>query len=254
MKVLITRPISESIELKTILRSVGIRAWSFPILEFFPSLGLKALSKKIKIINKNDFIVITSKKAIEYSSNYLKNNYIEWPSHAEYYTIGKGSADFFKKNSGYIAKYPTKNENSETLLKIINLNQIKNKNIIILKGNRGRKLLEKTFKKNGANVILIECYQRKIKNINYKIEILKWKKNNINTLVITNNEVLQELYKIFYFLKTEKWFLKCTLLVISERLKYLAKKLGYKNIHIAKNANNQTLLKKLIEIKQQKKK
>ncbi|CAL4325766.1 Uroporphyrinogen-III synthase [Buchnera aphidicola (Eriosoma lanigerum)] len=254
MKILITRPHLESIELQKKLRLIGISAWSLPILNFYPGIGLKYLSKIISTISKNSIICMTSKKAIEYASMYLKSLNIPWPSDVQYYTIGKESSLLFQKKTGKKSQYPILIENSENLLKLIDLKIIKKKTILILKGNQGRNILKNAFITKGANVILIECYKRKIKKIDSKKETKKWKKKKIDTIVVTNSTTLHALYKIFSSRNSKSWFLQCNLLVISIRLKILAKNLGWDKIYISKKSNNNSLLEKLLDIKKNEKK
>nr|WP_261979453.1 uroporphyrinogen-III synthase [Buchnera aphidicola] len=124
---------------------------------------------------------------------------------------------------------------------------IKDKKILLLQGENGRKLIKNSLKKNGFNVSLVECYKRVFKNINIELELKKWKFYKINTLLVTNSEILNKLNDIFDDINQKKWLFECKIFVVGDRLKKLAKEIGWKNIIVSEYANNDYLLKLIIK-------
>ncbi|QFQ32738.1 uroporphyrinogen-III synthase [Buchnera aphidicola (Aphis fabae)] len=139
--------------------------------------------------------------------------------------------------------FPENEENSESLLKLLNQNDISKSKIILLKGEKGRKLVEKNLRKNNFNISVIECYKKVFKKINNYLEIKKWRAYQINTLIVTSGEILNRLNDTIDILNKNEWLFKCRIFVVGNRLSQMAKKIGWKDIIISNYANNQNLLK-----------
>ncbi|WAI18077.1 MAG: uroporphyrinogen-III synthase [Buchnera aphidicola (Aphis craccivora)] len=115
--------------------------------------------------------------------------------------------------------------------------------IILLKGENGRKLVEKNLRKNNFNISIIECYKKIFKNINNHSEIKKWRSYGINTLIVTSGEILNRLNETIDILNKNEWLFKCKIFVVGKRLSQIAKKIGWKDIIISNYADNKNLLK-----------
>lgn len=91
----------------------------------------------------------------------------------------------------------------------------------------------------------VECYQRCAKHYDGAEEAMRWHARGINTLVVTSGEMLQQLWALIPLWYRENWLLRCRLLVVSERLANQARELGWQDIRIADNADNDALLRAL---------
>jgi uroporphyrinogen-III synthase len=147
--------------------------------------------------------------------------------------------------SGIDVRYPLDREISEVLLQLPELQTIDGKRALILRGNGGRELLGEALRERGANVTFCECYQRCAKNYDGAEEAMRWHMRGINTLVVTSGEMLQQLWSLIPQWYRENWLLRCRLLVVSERLANHARELGWQDIRIADNADNDALLRAL---------
>ena len=136
-------------------------------------------------------------------------------------------------------------EISEVLLQLPELQTIAGKRALILRGNGGRELLGETLRERGADVTFVECYQRCAKHYDGAEEAMRWHARGINTLVVTSGEMLQQLWSLIPLWYRENWLLRCRLLVVSERLANHARELGWQDIRIAENADNDALLRAL---------
>ena len=134
---------------------------------------------------------------------------------------------------------------SEVLLQLPELQTIAGKRALILRGNGGRELLGETLRERGADVTFVECYQRCAKHYDGAEEAMRWHARGINTLVVTSGEMLQQLWSLIPLWYRENWLLRCRLLVVSERLANHARELGWQDIRIADNADNDALLRAL---------
>ena len=119
---------------------------------------------------------------------------------------------------------------------------IANKNILIIKGQGGRKKLRYHLLKRGANLKYINSYLRRETNISIS-QILKAKDlTTLDVIIITSGSILLALSKKIKSENLDSLF--CTsLIVVSQRLAKIARRLGFIGfIHIAENANDQSII------------
>ncbi|WP_410051815.1 uroporphyrinogen-III synthase [Buchnera aphidicola] len=114
--------------------------------------------------------------------------------------------------------------------------------IILLKGENGRKLVEKSLQKNNFNISVIECYKKIFKKIN-NLEIKKWRFYQINTLIVTSGDILNRLNEQIDVLNKNEWLFKCKIFVASNRLGDMAERIGWKDVIVCYCADNENLLK-----------
>ena len=131
------------------------------------------------------------------------------------------------------------------LLQLPELQTIAGKKALILRGNGGRELLAETLTARGADVTLCECYQRCAIHYDGAEEAMRWQSREVNTLVVTSGEMLQQLWTLIPLWYRERWLLTCRLLVVSERIAKLAQELGWQDIQVADGADNDALLRAL---------
>src|SRR5699024_10152493 len=82
-------------------------------------------------------------------------------NHHYYLAVGQTTAELLQQKVNHPVIYPAKNcQNSEGILSLNILQCVYNKHILILKGNNGRLLLEKSLIQRGAIVRNCECYIR----------------------------------------------------------------------------------------------
>lgn len=245
MTILVTRPSPAAEELVNRLQSMGKTAWSLPLIEFTSGRDLHRLPQKLASLNEGDLLIALSQHAIHFAHHFLLHNGITWPPQLNYYAIGHTTALTMQKTMGYPVKYPHQHQSSETLIQLPTLNQVAGKQVLILRGNCGRELLMQTLSERGAQVSVCECYQRCVKQYDGVNQAGLWRARNINTLVVTSGEMLQQLYHLFSQSDREQWLIHCQLVVASERLANLAKTLGWQTIMVADGADNDALLRTL---------
>ena len=131
------------------------------------------------------------------------------------------------------------------LLQLPELQSVQGKHALILRGNGGREVLAETLAARGADVEFCECYQRSAKCYDGAEEAMRWHTRGVTTLVVTSGEMMQQLYSLIPPWYRENWLLRCRLVVVSERLAHLARDLGWQDIQVADNADNDALLRAL---------
>lgn len=142
MRLLLTRPLSDSKTLKKKLEGLGHQVWSLPLIAIKPPRdGGLALRKACAQISKYQWLLLNSKNAAQALTRYVK----KFPKNLRVVRVGKegvkGLIEFFenKKIAGQRVLYP--------------LSQI------------GRKELVIALRKKGAKVDVVEAYQTKATKI-----------------------------------------------------------------------------------------
>ncbi len=217
LNVLVTRPIHQSENLSKLIREQGGNPILFPVIE------IKPLQTKFDYnINDFDLAIFISANAVKYSI----------PVNIECFAVGKATANCLKT-----AKFPAPPFNSEALLEMPEMQEsaISGKKIAIFRGEGGRELLAKTLKLRGASVTYINVYKRVQPPVPAWIHNIK-----IDLIIITSSEGLQNFMNM---LDGQTWIRNTPMVLISERIKVVAKKLGViAPIFVAPNASDDGLL------------
>ena len=245
MSILITRPDPAGKALTQRLIDAGKIAFQAPLIEIIAGRELSLLDAKLKSLRAGDCVFLLSKNAVSYANWQLNQLQQSWPDTLSYYGIGKSTAKDFQHLSSFPICYPEQGETSEDLLELPALHQVKNKRILLLRGNGGRDLLATTLRQRGAIVDTCECYQRLFIHYPPEAFALQWEKAQVDTLVVTSGEMLQQLFDLVAE-PQKAWLLNCHLLVVSERLATIAKTLGWETVTVAESANNDALFRALI--------
>ncbi len=245
MSILVTRPSPAGDQLVSRLRTLGQVAWSFPLIEFSPGRELPLLTSHLAALQAGDMLFALSQHAVEFAHARLQQEGQRWPDAPGYFAIGRTTALALHTESGKDIRYPLDREISEVLLQLPELQNVVGKRALILRGNGGRELLGDTLRERGAEVTFCECYQRCNKHYDGAEEAMRWQYRGVTTLVVTSGEMLQHLWSLIPQWYRENWLLRCRLLVVSERLANHARELGWQDIRIAENADNDALLRAL---------
>lgn len=244
MNILVTRPSPAGEALVGRLRALGHAAWSLPLIEFSPGRELATLPDLLASLSSDDLLFALSQHAVSHAAATLRQHHAAWPL-VQAFAIGRTTALALHTVSGLAVNYPRDREISEVLLQLPELQNVAGKRAILLRGNGGRELIGETLATRGVTVTFCECYQRNDKYYDGMEEAYRWHQRGVDTLVVTSGEMLQRLFSLIPPWYQTNWLLRCRLIVVSERLATLARDLGWLDITVADNADNDALLRVL---------
>lgn len=240
MNILITRPLSSAITLRDkIAKQIkNINTIIFPAIDIIETKS--EILSQIDL-SQIDMMIFISPAAVEYSAPYISTISHTNPikNHMKLFSIGKDTAEKIEKLGldWNKAIYPSEKFNSESLLDLKELKEIKNKNIMIFKGAGGNPTLSETLKARGANVIEAIVYKRCLPKSDILPDL-----DHIDLILCTSSESMNNLISLLGNAVKEK-----RLLVSSERLVLLAKTLGFKYTPLlAQNAGDEALVAALL--------
>lgn len=211
--VLILRPAPQGLELVQALNSMHVSTIYFPTINIAP-LPIEK-TKAEKLILCADVVIFISPNAVEFGVPYLKNYTKEMAA------IG-ASTELALKNKNKPVHVVPQEFNSEGLLSHACMQDVKNKNIVIIRGEGGREKLMQELTARGATVKYLEVYRRDLPIEKITAEMLQ----KINLILITSQESLDNLLELTpgYL---QKDLLSKKLLVSSDNLKIAAQEKGF---------------------------
>ena len=225
LQVLITRPQAQGAALCEEISQAGGRPIHIPVIEIAPPANLEPAIELIEHLEEFDLAVFISSNAVSHAHR-LVSSLRGWPEHMRLAVIGKHSAEALRQCGLYADICPVHGFNSESLLAIAEMQQVEGKKIIIFRGVGGRELLADTLRPRGASVTYAEVYRRIIPESSRGLLNRVVANDNIDIIVVTSNEGLQNLYDMVYAENRSK-LLQKVLVLISHRGALLAAKLGF---------------------------
>lgn len=237
--ILIVRPKAQAEQLAQLIQQRGGRAYILPSVVIKP---IEITSDAINFFNHSSINIFVSTNAIEYSKAvWQKNNILQLPTIA----VGATTAEKLKRH-GFSNIIMPDQYNSAGILNLPLLDHCANKKIVIFCGKNTKHNLSTELKKRGAQVNLLECYQRVPAVINSEPmeEIIH---QNIKYIVVMSQEGLTNLYNQMP-LNYRAWLLSQRLIVISSEMAQLAEQLGFQQRAVQANAADTACLLKLLAV------
>lgn len=226
LNIVVTRPAHQAQSLCEKIRKQGGTPLLFPTIEINPARDQKVLKEIINNLADFDIAIFVSANAVLQTESALKARWPALPKTLKVLAIGQATKNALEKLQIPVLTLP-KTFNSESLLELPELQQLKNTNIVIFAGEGGRELLFTTLSQRGASVTKAVAYFRsKPKNDMAEIQhYLKLKA--IHAILCTSNEGLENLVNMVE--PSYHVILRAIPLVgLSQRLIKLADQLNFK--------------------------
>ena len=184
--------------------------------------ALKIVAMKHEYVEKADFIIFTSIHAVQYFKGKISKN-------TQILAIGESTAAKLEAYGNSNIVVP-KLHSSEGLLSLELLKKVRDKNIIIVKGVGGRRILAKVLQERGALVKILKVYRREFLNFSASLMAI-WDKYTVAKLIIPSVAVFKSLWSSSTEeLKSKICDLECE--VMSKRIAKILKKYGLNKIKI----------------------
>ena len=235
LKVLVTRPRDQAVELAQAIESAGGIALLFPLLDIAPVQDADRLHQQVAHLEQCDLAIFISPNAVKYGMAAIAE--LGLPSGLKIATIGSGSAQALRALGVDDVIVPAERYDSEGLLAL--LQQVQGWRVMIFRGDGGRDLLGDTLRTRGAAVEYVSCYVRS-KPQQHADELLRMRPDAIT---VTSSEALSYLWQM---LETEALsVLRATpLFVPHPRIAELALEQGWSRVQLTQ-AGDEGLLSAL---------
>ncbi len=240
--VAVTRPAKQAGPLCQLIEAQGGKAISFPSLEILAAQAPQQTAALVGRLDRFDIAIFISVNAVEAAANLIGD---ALPAGLTLAAVGNSSRKAVEQQWPNAVICPASGGNSEALLEMAELQQVKGRNILIFRGQGGRELLAQTLTQRGATVEYAEVYRRA--RPTGDLAPLSHHSPAIDLITATSNESLQNLYDMASDRVQRDWLLSRQLIVISERTAQLAQQLGFHHPAIvSKQTNDQGLAEAML--------
>lgn len=243
MNVLITRPLHQAQSLKSLLENDGHNGL------LFPTLKIKKLIVDVEI-NNYDALIFISNNSVKYAIEQ-----ITFPQNRTFkvFAVGAATANKLKDCGIEVDCHPQENASSENLLSTPIVSQMENKKILIVRGKGGRETLKLGLSAKHNYVDYLEVYERTECEVSdVHIESIEKLLNNQNSvLTITSIESLLAMLNIVKKIDPNclDKIKSMPLIVLSNRISYFAKSVGFLHTYVAYKTNNYGLVALINQLK-----
>ncbi len=236
LSIAITRPVKQATQLTKLIEEVGGNVISFPLVEIAPLIDYTQFEQVIANINTYDWAIFISSNAVQNGMPRLLNNGIH--KQLKFAAIGPVTEKALSEFGVNEVRRPKHRFDSESLLLLPEMHDMKDKKVMIVRGIGGRDVLANTLKSRGAQVTFAECYQRINPQQDCKALAQYWQQQKLYGVVITSSEAMR------YYLNLSRnsdWIQQCPVFVNHARIaeEALNTKL---QIHVAGTAGDQSMM------------
>jgi uroporphyrinogen-III synthase len=234
--VVITRPLAQAAALEQRIIALGREAIVFPLLEIQPLSDQTALQRVLQTLGDYALIAFVSPNAIDAAFAARP----DWPHRVAMAVVGEGSRLALEKhgvNADTATIYsPTDPDrtDSETLLQVLDLDALRGKQVLIIRGETGRELLGDALRAAGVLVTAVAAYRRVAPGFD---EARRGELNRLlcgqNDWIVTSSEALHILIDMVTQLNQAEGVAKMQqqrIIVPHVRIAETARHLGFSNI------------------------
>ncbi len=230
--ILVTRPAHQAEPLCRLIEQAGGYPWRFPALAIAPPHDPTALSAALARLSTFDRAIFVSPNAVHRTLDQCP----DWPRDLSVAVVGQGSADAFRARTGWPPQIvPTQRFDSEALLALPPMHQVRGLRILLLRGEGGRELLATTLRERGAEVEIVAAYRRvSPQPVVAEIDRLNraGQRGEIDWVTVTSPEGLRNLIAMLGP-DGQQWLPRTPLLVVTERMRPVAEALGWPRQRVA---------------------
>jgi uroporphyrinogen-III synthase len=154
--VLVTRPARQAGPFAAKLAALGATPVIFPAIAILPPDDTAPLAAVHAALERYDFAVFVSANAAEYGVRPGR----PWPSRVTALAPGPGTAEALAALGVADARIPATTFDSEGLLALPLLADVRGRRVVIFRGDGGREELPEALRSRGAEVDIVACYRR----------------------------------------------------------------------------------------------
>jgi uroporphyrinogen-III synthase len=227
-RVVVTRPAGQAAHLAALIRAAGGEPLLYPALEIFDAGDLQPVRALIERLDAFDLAIFVSANAVDKALALVRARRA-WPPALRVATVGRGSERALERHGFTAVIAPAERFDSEGLLDLPELKQVRGKRVVIFRGEGGRELLGDTLAARGAAVEYAECYRRGRPDAD-PAPLLAWcARRELDAFTVSSSEGLANLHGMLG--EAGRQCLKSTpLFVPHERIAVAARALGVQTV------------------------
>jgi uroporphyrinogen-III synthase len=227
-RIVVTRPAGQNEGLAEMIRAEGGEPIVFPVLEILDLEDTRGLVAAADRLDDYDLAVFISPNAVDKALNVILARRA-WPRRLRAATIGRASEKALARYGVTDVIAPSGRFDSEALLALPQLDDVRGWRVVVFRGDGGRELLGDTLRARGATVDYIECYRRVRPNADVEPLLKRWGRGEIDAVTVSSSEGLRNLYDMLGKLG-QAWLKRTPLLAPHARIAASARELGCERV------------------------
>ncbi len=222
--VVVTRPAGQAAHFATALIEAGAIPVLYPVLEILDIEDTAPVLDAAIRLDTFDLAVFVSPNAIEKALALILPRR-SWPAALRVAALGKSSQRELARNGIRDVISPALRFDSEALLELPELTDVRGKRVIIFRGDGGREVLGDTLKSRGASIEYVTCYRRTRPQLDPAPLLKLWEVGQLDAVTLTSSEGLRNFFDMLGRLG-QAWLKKTPAFVPHVRIAEQAQALG----------------------------
>lgn len=244
-RILVTRPQGQAHYLSELIIQQAGEAIAFPTLEIVAQEKNAEIVTTLENLNHYDWLIFISRNAVNFAVA-LNNGKIHSFAKIKIAAVGNATAQALKDVGLKADLMPEQGFNSEALLAMPAMQQVQQQQFLIVRGVGGRELLAQTLTQRAACVETLEVYQRQQPIFDNAPILSLLQQRKLSVLTAFSGESLQNLLQML--LEEKSLLLSLPLVVISDRIKQQAIKMGFKQVFVSASPADRSVLETIITV------
>ncbi|HEY6897361.1 MAG TPA: uroporphyrinogen-III synthase, partial [Rhodocyclaceae bacterium] len=188
--IVITRPAGQAAHLAQRLADLGAAPVLFPVLAIHDVVDAAPLREAAIRLDGYDIAVFVSPNAVDKSLAVVLAHRA-WPKGLLAATVGHSSEQALARHGITRVVAPRDRFDSEALLELSELQQVKGRKVVVFRGDGGRDLLGDTLRARGATVDYVTCYRRAKPDLDPAPLMKLWTDHALDAVTLTSSEGLR---------------------------------------------------------------
>ncbi len=245
--VLVTRPAHQAGPLTTLIEAAGGRVVVFPTLAIAPPADPVALGAVIENLATYDIAVFVSPNAVTHALAAIERvRGAGVPRRLRVAAVGEATAQRLQRSHIDVHISPVGRYDSEALLALASMRDVRGKRIVIFRGDEGRPLLGDTLTSRGAHVDYALCYRRVAPRRDPAPVIDAFAQGLIDVVTVTSVVIVRNLFTMLAEAGRE-YLVATPFVAISDRVALACEELGCRHRpRVARAATDAGMLEALI--------
>lgn len=241
---MVTRPAGQAAHFATALTEAGAIPVLYPVLEISDIEDTGPVLDVAIRLDSFDLAVFVSPNAIEKALALILPRR-SWPAGLRVAALGKSSERELARNGICDVISPPLRFDSEALLELPELIDVRGKRVIIFRGDGGREVLGDTLKSRGASIEYVSCYRRTRPQLDPAPLLKLWEVGQLDAVTLTSSEGLRNFHDMIGRLG-QAWLKKTPAFVPHVRIAEQAQALGL-SIVVATEPGDDGLMSGLVQ-------
>lgn len=191
--ILVTRPAEQAEGLAGRIGELGGRPILFPTIEIAAPTDAAALSHGIGGLAAYRLAIFVSPTSVERAWPLILERHGGWPPGVTAGAVGQATARSLARCGVRGVLAATDGADSESLLALPELADLRGGKVLIVRGEGGRELLADTLRARGATVDYAECYRRLRPAVDAAPLLGLWRDGGVAAVTVTSREVFANL-------------------------------------------------------------